>query len=143
MDGLDLCAASLRAEEVMRGESLGRVEIEPAFVGVQPRLVRDILSNDLLDRCLIGNRDMEGADVAAALHKGNDRALVRGTTLAALGERAPACRLAANLGLIDRAVIGLIGLNDLAFAAQRAKVASPHGFADAVAHEPSRLVIEA
>jgi hypothetical protein len=33
---------------------------KPAFVGVQPRLVRDVLLDDLLDRPLIGNGNMEG-----------------------------------------------------------------------------------
>ena len=39
--------------------------------------------------------------------------------------------------------IGLVGLDDLAFAAHRAQVAFAHGFADTVGHEPSRLVGDA
>ena len=85
---------------------------------------------------------MERADVAAALNEGHDRALVRRASPAALGERATAQSSWSRLGLVDRAVVGFVRLDDLAAAAQRAKVASAHGFADAVAHEPSRLVIE-
>jgi hypothetical protein len=113
-----------------------------AFVGVQQGLVRNVLADDLLNRRLIGKRNMERSDISAALDQSDDRTLVRRTALATLGERTPDCRLGANLGLIDGAVIGFVRLDDFAFATERAKAARAHRFADTVAHEPGRLVIE-
>ena len=43
--------------------------------------------DDLLDRCLIGNGNMERADVAAAFYERNYRPLVGGAALAAFGIR--------------------------------------------------------
>src|SRR5208282_4572688 len=86
---------------------------------------------------------MERADVAAALDESDDGALVSGAGLAALCEGTAASRLGADLGLIDGAVIGFVGFNDLAFATKRSKAARSHRFADTVAQEPCRLVIDA
>ena len=83
--------------------------------------------------------NMERADVAAALDKRDDGALVAGP-LAAL-DRAAAWRVLRRLRS-DVAEVGFVGFHDLAFAAQRAQAPSAHRLADAVRHEPSGLVTD-
>ena len=120
----------------------GGVGIELAFVGMEPQFPRDVFPHNLGDGLLVGDRHMECADVPTALDQGDDGALVGGPRAFAPRIRATACRLGPNFGFLDGAVIGFVGLDDLAFAAKRAKPTSAHSFADAMAHEPSRLVVE-
>jgi hypothetical protein len=52
----------------MRAEQRAYLSVKAAFVGVQAALMRDVAGDDTSDRYLIGMGNMEGADVAAALH---------------------------------------------------------------------------
>src|ERR1700681_4954459 len=117
---------------LMRVEFGPNLKVEAAFVGVQPAILGNVVGHDLGDGGLVGNSNIERANAAAALNEGDDRALVRG--LAALDEGASAGRRGARL--LDRAVVGLVGLHDAASAAQRAADAAvSHGLTDAMAHE--------
>lgn len=107
---------------------------------MQARLLGNVLAHDPGDVLFIGNRHMERTDVAVALNQRNDRAFVGGAGPAALGEWTAAGRLGADLGFLDRAVIGFVGLNDFALATERPKAARTHCFADTVAHEPRRFL---
>ena len=84
---------------------------------------------------------MERADAPAALHQGHDRALIGGAVVALLGDGRTPC--GARARLLDRAVVGLIGFHNFAFATERRKVqiAATHRLADAVENEPSGVVL--
>ena len=127
---------------LVRLEKLADIWVKSAVIRVQPQLANNVFAHDFAHRFLVGNGDMESADVAAALHKRKDRALVGWTSFATLSEGASASRLSANFGFFNRTIIGFVRLDNFAFAAERAKAARPHRFADAVTHEPRRLVIE-
>ena len=64
------------------------------------------------------------ADVAAALDQRDDGALAAGARLAALGV-GPIAALLGRPALLDRAEVGLVGLDDAALAAHRAGEARP------------------
>src|ERR1700675_4096572 len=82
---------------------------------------------------------MEFADAATAFNERHDRTLVGSTAF--LDERGAARCFGA--GLLDIAVVGFIGFYDHTAAAKRAsaeRAFAAHGLADAMTHEPSRLV---
>src|ERR1700688_2389113 len=81
---------------------------------------------------------MERADIAAALHQGNNRPLVDGG--GSFFDWPSAFR--GGAALRSRAVVSFVRLDNLAAAAHGPEIVAGHGFADAVRHEPSRLVIE-
>src|SRR6266550_7962598 len=60
----------------VRREHARSVEVELAFVRMQPRLARNVFGDDLLDCLLVGHWNMERADTAAALDKRHDGARV-------------------------------------------------------------------
>ena len=78
--------------------------------------------------------DSQGRFSFAALHEGEDRALVHWATATAT----IAFGWIANL--VSRAVVRLICLHDAARAAHRGKAPFAHRFTNAVAHEPRRLI---
>ena len=63
---------------LVRRELGAGLDVQLALVGVQPALAGDVLADDLADRLAIGNGDVEGADVAAALDQRDDGALAAG-----------------------------------------------------------------
>src|SRR5690606_33949682 len=96
-----------------------RAGIEAAFIGMQTAFAGHILDYDGSDGFLVGLLDVEGADFATALHERDDSALVGRAALAALEVGASTGGFGA-LFLLG-AVIGLIGLDNLTLATERAK----------------------
>ena len=121
------------------GADLG---VEPALIGVQGGLAVDVLGDDLGDMLAVGNGNVEAADAAATLDQRDDGALVGGARLAALGVGA-ALALLGRASFLDRAIVGLVSLNDAAVAAHRGQQAAvAHGLAQPVRHEPCGLVAD-
>jgi hypothetical protein len=126
------------------GEVVIRAAVEPAFIGMQAALAGDVLAHDLLDRVLVGNRDVERAHAPAALDKREDRALAGRAGLAALRVRVAAARRGLRIG--NPAVIGFVGLDGFPAAAKHGRGHEPtfaHGLADAMQKEPRSFVIAA
>src|SRR5260370_10732365 len=96
---------------LVRLEMISRIEIEPAFIGMQSGLARDVLLDDPLDRHLVGNGNMERAHLAAALDQREDGALVGGSGPTPLRVRRCAW-LFEHLWCGGRALISFLGLPD-------------------------------
>src|SRR5436305_8141758 len=113
-----------------------------AYVGIEAALVRHELAlavgvpaEDRLHGVAVGAVHVKGAGLAAALDQADHGALARQPRLAVLG----ACR---DLFLV--AEVGLASLDGLALAAKAARIVgcACHRLAQAMSHEPSRLVAE-
>lgn len=125
---------------VMRGKLLAHIGVEAAFVGVERAFAADIGHDDFADVFNVGAFHMEGTDMTATLHKGDNGALAGRAGPAAFGELAAT---GVNGGLIlGLAEIGFVGFDNLAGTAKRASRLNvlSHSFADAVAHEPRGFV---
>jgi hypothetical protein len=115
-------AANILAKGMPDGLMTGRmgrdVAVEAALIGMDVRFAGAVLRHDDIDGRLVSVLNVERTDGTAALDEGDDGALAGGTGPATLGEGAalaPLSRL--RLGL--RPVVGLIGLDDAAVAAER------------------------
>jgi hypothetical protein len=94
-------------------------------IGEQPRLAGDALAHDLADFGLGQSVQVDGSDLAATFHQGEDGVLV--------GVAAP------DLHSLLATDEGLVGLDGNPAAAQRGEAAVAHGLTQTVRHEPRRL----
>src|ERR1700680_241833 len=137
----DILARAM-SDGFMRGKVFIRAEIEAAFVGMQATLARDIRGDYGLHVGLVGDRDMECADVTAALDQCEDRAVI--PKVALLNEGA-ALTLWRGTRVVGFAEIGFVGLHDLALAShwREIKATTAHCFHDAMVEKPSGVVLAA
>lgn len=127
VDGASAIFASAVSHVLLAGEVLAKVRVLAGFVRHDRRLLGDVGADDRHQLRSCGAIDMERASGAAALDQGQKRMLMRVT--------------APHRLTFFPANEGLVHLNDLAFATERREVAGPHGFAETVRQEPSRLVL--
>jgi hypothetical protein len=123
----DVFAAAVGSEFV-RGEMLSEVGILPSFVGHDVRAGRDMHLDNGQQVSSGGAAHVEGHDprtLWAALHEAHDCVLV-GIPTTHLGARLPTDE-------------GFVYFDDATFATHRRQAAVLHGFADAMAQEPSGL----
>src|SRR3954447_8800013 len=139
----NILAAAVVDRAVTR-ELGANVRVETALVRHQLALATGVLAQDQLDGIGVGVVDVEGAGLAATLHQAHDRTLAGRAALAAPGVRAVSA-LRRRLGFVLVAEVGLVRLDNLALAAKAARIVrgARHRLADAMRHEPSRLVAKA
>jgi len=106
------------------------------FIGHEVRFRGNLSAQDGRKISGVDVRNLETASLTAALDQGNNLHLLRATSDTTAHF---------PVALADRvsAPIGLVGFNDLAASAHRFIGAGFHRLADAVRHEPSRLVRDA
>jgi hypothetical protein len=105
-------------DRAMAGEFLADCPIDAAFVSPEMRVFGDRINDDRLE-CRGSNlRDVVAADLAAALHKRHDGFLRRRFAISAVA------RLAASKGLV--------GFNELSFAAELVRIDFAHCLANAM-----------
>src|SRR5262249_1037575 len=127
-------AADVFALAVFNGEVSFEVPsdsgVNCGLIGHQDRFPVQVFVDDRPDIPRIRLVDLEAADLAAALDQAKSRHLVRVAALL--------------LGALLLREESFVSLDDLPVAAQgRCKATSPHGFANAVPHEPCGLKSDA
>jgi hypothetical protein len=85
------------------------VRVKPGFVGMEPRLCRQVIPNDIANGFLVGRANVERFDAIVPLHKGDDDLLVRTTSFATSSER-PVNSLRTNPPCLAFAVVSFVRL---------------------------------
>jgi hypothetical protein len=120
------------------------IDLVAAFVRVQARLARNVRLDDGVDCAAVSDGRMKRAHATAALHKGDHSTFASGTATPTALLRC-AFAIGGEFGIFLLAEIRFVGFDNLALAAKRRqiKTTAPHGFANAMKHEPGGVVLAA
>src|ERR1700723_3539426 len=127
----------------VRRKLLSKFDVKFAFVGMQAAFARDVAIHNSGDIGCICGRHMEGSNVATALDKSHDSALVLCATRTNLVGTAFAVRRYPLSSFGDFSEIGFIRFDNLTFTAhgRQIETATAHGLHDAVMQEPCGVVL--